>query len=156
MYSCGQVQTIDRTASSIIALDRKQRAVDLGLRPIIRPCLFILRSIKALFQLRQDFLDDAGMLNTGEPLVQASELVCETFVVNAETMENCGVDVANMRSLILDVVGPQIGLAPVESSFDAAAGHPDRKAAPVMVTPCTVRTDPEASKSKTSICFLGF
>lgn len=86
MYLCGQVQTIDRTASSIIALDRKQRAVDLGLRPIIRPCLFILRSIKALFQLRQDFLDDAGMLCAGQPLIEAAKLEGEALVVNAEAM----------------------------------------------------------------------
>ena len=55
-------------------------------------------------------------------------------MINAQTVQNCGVQIADMNGIVHNVVAVVIRLTVLNSSLDAAASHPDSEAATVMVT----------------------
>ena len=64
----------------------------------------------------------------------ALELEGELFVVDAELMQDRRVEVVDVNWIADDVVAEVVGLAVGDPRLDAAAGHPDREAARVMIT----------------------
>lgn len=53
--------------------------------------------------------DDLGRFDTGESLVEALGLETETFVIDAESVEDGGVKVADMDRIAGDVIAQFIG-----------------------------------------------
>src|SRR5438034_1069358 len=48
----------------------------------------------------------------------------ELFVVDAQQVQHCGVEVAHVNRVFNDVVGEIVGLAVNDAAFGAAASHP--------------------------------
>lgn len=69
-------------------------------------------------------MDDAAV-DIGEAEVAALEAVSELFVVDAELVEQGGVEIVYVNFVDLGVVAEFIGFAVGNAGFDAAAGHPD-------------------------------
>ncbi len=63
-------------------------------------------------------------MHIGEAVVAALELEGELFVVDAELVEDGGVEVVDADGILGDVVGVVVGLADGLSRLDAAAGEP--------------------------------
>ena len=80
-------------------------------------------------------LYDMGFLNPCEPDIQTPKLVRHLFVVDAQTMQERGVQVANVDRVLDDVVAEVVCGAVLHPAFDAAAREPNREAAPMMVAP---------------------
>ena len=72
-------------------------------------------------------------VDVGEAVASALEFVGEFFVVDAHLVEDGGMEVVDVDGVPGDVVGMVVGLAEAESRLDSPAGHPDCKAARVMV-----------------------
>src|SRR4051794_22774484 len=81
----------------------------------------------------EQFLDDAGRLDAGQALVEALVPHREALVVEAEQLEDGGVEVADVDGVLDDVVAEVVRLAVDRAALDAAAGHPHGEAARVMV-----------------------
>jgi len=84
-------------------------------------------------QLKQQFVDDACLLDAGESKVEALEAVGEALVIEAELSHHGGVQVAHVDGVLGDVVTEVVRLAVAHARLDAGAGHPDREAARVVV-----------------------
>jgi hypothetical protein len=54
-------------------------------------------------------------------------------VVDPHEVEDGGVDLVKVHGVLDDVVAEVVGFPKGEAAFDAAAGHPHREAARVMV-----------------------
>jgi hypothetical protein len=54
-------------------------------------------------------------------------------VIDAQTVQHSGVQVMNVHRVFYDVIAIIVGLSVSESRFDAAAGHPHRKAAGMVI-----------------------
>src|SRR5207249_2153427 len=81
---------------------------------------------------RQDFANDfAG--DVGEAEVAAVEAVGETGVVEAEEVQDGGVEVVDVDGVLDDAPAKVVGLADDLPTFDAAAGHPDAEGEWMMV-----------------------
>lgn len=74
-----------------------------------------------------------GGVDAGEFLVEALEGESELIVVQAQLVENGGVEVADADFVFDDIVGILVGLAMSDAAFDPAAGHPGGKALRVMI-----------------------
>ena len=72
----------------------------------------------------------------------------ETFVVDAQTVEHRGVEVADVHRVLGDVVGEVIGLAVGCSPFNAATCQPHAEAAAMVVTPAAERSLAVCSTAK--------
>src|SRR5579883_2990127 len=77
----------------------------------------------------QQFLQHALRLDAGQALIESLELEREAFVVDAQAVQNGGVQVVHVDRLVDHVVAEVVGLAVDLPSFDSAAGHPHGKAA---------------------------
>ena len=73
------------------------------------------------------------VLHTGEPLIQSAEFGSEPLVVDAQLVQDRGIEIADVDRILDDVVGVFIGHAVVVSALDATAGHPRGEASAVMV-----------------------
>ena len=98
-------------------------------------------ALRNRFALRQNFFDDPRRLHAGEPLLEALVFERQPIVVDAETVEQRGVEVADVDWVLHDVVGEVVGGAVHDTWFDAAAGHPHAEAARVMVAAIVVFRD---------------
>ena len=78
-------------------------------------------------------LDDARLLDAGQPLIEPLVAVGEALVVDAEQVQHRGVEVADVDRVLDDVVAEVVGLAVDRAALRAAAGHPHREAARVVV-----------------------
>jgi len=74
-----------------------------------------------------------GMLHAGEALVKALETVGEAFVVDAEAVEEGGIEVADVDGLVGDVVAKVVGFAVGGATFYTATGQPHAEAAAMVV-----------------------
>src|SRR5919108_6384854 len=90
---------------------------------------------KALMQpaSRQQFLHHAGLLDACQALIQSLIAHREPAVVEAQQMQDRGMEVADVHGVLDDVVGEIVGLAVDRSGPGAAAGHPHGEAARVMI-----------------------
>lgn len=78
-------------------------------------------------------MDDFGGVDAGEFLVEAEEGEGEAVVVDAELVEDGGVEVADGDFVFDDIVGVVVGFAVGHAAFDAAASHPGGEAFGVVV-----------------------
>src|SRR5688572_10103675 len=74
----------------------------------------------------------------GKPEVPALELECKPFVIDAEAVQNSGLQIMYVHRVRDDVVRVIIGLAKCHASLDAATREPDRKTAWVMISAVVV------------------
>ena len=78
------------------------------------------------------------MLHTGKSLIETQVFVGEAFVVDAQSPEDCSVEVVDVHGIFDDVVGEIICLAIFKSRFESTARHPHGKATSMMVAPMVV------------------
>ncbi len=77
-------------------------------------------------------------MHVGQPEVAALELERELRVVDAQAVQDRGVQVVDVDRVFRDVVAEVVGLAVGDAGLDAAAGQPDREAARMMVAAVVV------------------
>ena len=65
-------------------------------------------------------------VDVGQPVVAALEVVGQPFVVDAQEVEDRGLEVVDVDGVLGDVVAEVVGLAVGDAGLDAAAGEPDR------------------------------
>src|SRR6185503_275283 len=102
-----------------------------GPRGCAAPALHPLRRLV----VGQDFPHHPRRLDAGEPLVEALEAVAEPLVIEAKQVEERRLEVADVHRILDDVVGEIVRLTVGHAAPDAAAGHPQREAARVVVSP---------------------
>ena len=68
----------------------------------------------------------------------ALELEGQAFVVDAQAVEDRGVEVVDVDGVLDDVVAEVVGLAVDDAGLDAAAGQPDGEAAAVVIAAVVV------------------
>ena len=81
---------------------------------------------------RQDRLDDRSV-DVGQTVVAALELVSQAGVVDAQAVENGGVQVVNVHRVLDNVVTEFVGVAVSDARLDPAAGEPDRETPRMVV-----------------------
>src|SRR6266545_5646780 len=91
-------------------------------------------------ELCEDALDRFAV-NIGEAEVATLETIDEFLVIDTQTAQDRGIEVVDVHGIFHDVVTELIGVAVADAGLDAAAGHPDRIAAPVMVAAVVVFFD---------------
>lgn len=72
-------------------------------------------------------------VNVGQAKIAALEAVRQSFVVDAQAMQNGGIEIVDVHGIFDDVVAEIVGFAVNDTRFNTAAGHPNREAARVMV-----------------------
>ena len=72
-------------------------------------------------------------MDVGEAEVASLEPVGQLGVIDAQAMEQGGVEIVNVHRVVDDVVAVVVGLAVDVSALDATAGQPDREAASMVV-----------------------
>ena len=93
----------------------------------------LLESSALAGKVRQDLADDASGLYAGQLGREALEVVGEPLVVDAEQVQECGLEVSDVYPVINNVVGELVGFAIDDPALDAAARHPEAETARVMV-----------------------
>ena len=74
-------------------------------------------------------------MHIGEAEVAAIVTVGELFMVEAQLMENCGVQIVHVHFALHGVVAILVGVAVGETGLEAAAGEAHGKTIGVMVSP---------------------
>lgn len=85
-------------------------------------------------RLGEQRLDDVAV-DVGEAEMAALEFIGETEVIDAEAMENGGVEVVDIHGVTGDVVAEVVGFTVGEAGFDAAAGEPEGEATGMVIAP---------------------
>ena len=83
--------------------------------------------------LGDDPFDDFAGFHAGEALVEALVLKGEALVVDAELVEEGGVEIVDVDGVFDDIITHLVGFAVGEAFFDAAAGGPEAEAARVVI-----------------------
>ena len=81
---------------------------------------------------RQQFANDVSV-GVGQSMIAPLKAEREALVVDAQEVQHRGVQVVNGRWLVDHVVRKVVCFSSAHAWPDAASGHPDRKAARVMV-----------------------
>ena len=84
--------------------------------------------------LRQNVFNDVTV-DVGQAEFAALIFVGKAFVIETQAMENGGLEVVDVDFVIGDAETEVVGLAINEAMFDAAAGHPHRVGAGMMIAP---------------------
>ena len=84
---------------------------------------------------------DHFAVDVGEAIVATLEAVGQVLVVEAEAVQDGGVEVVDVDRILGDVVAVVIGLAVADAGLDAAAGHPDGVVAAMMIAAVIVLLD---------------
>ena len=71
----------------------------------------------------------------GQPEIAACVAIRQTFVVEAQQVQDRGVQVVNVDLVLRSVVAVVVGRAVAEAAFHAAAGQPHREAFLIVVAP---------------------
>lgn len=83
--------------------------------------------------LREDVFDGVVFFDAGETEVEAVDAVGEVFVVEAEGVEDGGLDVVDVDGIFDGVEAEFIGLSVGDAGFDPAAGEPHGEGLGVVV-----------------------
>jgi hypothetical protein len=75
-------------------------------------------------RLRQNLLHDAAM-HIRQAELAALEAIGEAFVIDAEAMENRGLEVVDVHGILQGIETEIIGATESHTGLDAASGHPD-------------------------------
>ena len=86
----------------------------------------------------QNSLDRRVLLDAGEPHVQALEFEGQAAMIDAQAVQDRGVEVVNVDGVLDDVVTEVVGLAVDDAGLDAPAGEPDGEALGMMVAAVVV------------------
>src|SRR5438477_12941179 len=100
----------------------------------------IERSRPNLIKSDEDAFDDFAM-NVSEAKVATLKTVGEFFVIDAEAMQDCGIQVMDGHGILDDVVTKVVGLPVADARPDTAAGQPDRVTAAMMIAAVIVLFD---------------
>ena len=73
------------------------------------------------------------IFDAGESHIQSLHLKRQSPVVDAKAVQDRRVQIVDMHGVFDDVVAEFVGFAVDDAGLDAAAGHPDREAARVVV-----------------------
>src|SRR5262249_17979933 len=76
-----------------------------------------------------------------QPEIASLEAVRQARVLDAEAVEDGRVQVVDVHRVARDVVAVIVGLAELEAGANAAAGHPEREAAAVMIAAVVGRSE---------------
>ena len=90
--------------------------------------------------LRQDLVDDASE-NIGQAVTPPLMFVDQPLVIDAQQVQKRGLQVVHVDAVADNVVTVGIGLAMDGARLDAAAGHPQRETARVVVSAETRRRE---------------
>src|SRR5215467_6268316 len=91
-----------------------------------------ISTIRCFTPLSEDLLRHyAG--DVGQPEVAATEAVGQLLVIEAEQVENRGVEIVNVHPVLHRVIADIIGRSVNEARLDAAPGHPDRVAVRIVI-----------------------
>src|SRR5580658_23057 len=82
---------------------------------------------------RQDLSHHPRRFHAGQLLFQALKRIVEFVVVEAKQIKHSRMQVADFDWILHDLVSHLVGLAMSDSGLDAAAGHPNRERAWVVV-----------------------
>ena len=74
-----------------------------------------------------------GLFDPGKALVEALELEGKPSMVDAEAVEDGGVEIVDMDRILGDVVAEVVGFAVGDSALDTATGHPHAEVSGVVV-----------------------
>ena len=74
-------------------------------------------------------------MDIGQSKMPALIFVCQSLVIHTEQMQESRLKIMNVNRVLHYVVTVWIRLAKGESWLNTSAGHPDRKAAGVVVAP---------------------
>src|SRR5262249_53123550 len=108
-----------------------------GLSPPDGPPSAVCRRRFAVRALSQEILDDVAV-NVGQAEVAALVAEGEPCVVDAQALQDRGVEMMDVDGGLDDVVAEVVGGAVALATVDAAAGQPHREAAAVVVAPVVV------------------
>src|SRR5215469_16085822 len=92
-------------------------------------------AVKLLRASTDDLLDHSGRVFIGDALIAPFPLEYQVAVVQAEQVQNCGVKVVHAYVVFRGTETDLIGGAVYGAAFDAAAGHPHRKARRPVIAP---------------------
>ena len=81
----------------------------------------------------QDCLHWTMLFNARQAHVETLDFVSKPSMIDAEAVEDGCVQVVNVDGVFDDVVAEFVGFAVDDAGLDAAASHPDREAARVVV-----------------------
>ncbi len=81
----------------------------------------------------EEIADDVGLFDAGEALVEALVLEDEAAVIDAEAVEEGGVEVVHVHRVFHDVVAEVVGLAIDGSGADTTAGEPHGEVPGMMI-----------------------
>src|SRR5438132_12353941 len=68
-----------------------------------------------------------------QPKIPSLETVSQPRMIDAQQVQESGIEVVDFDRVFGDLVGEVVGLAVSDAAFDAAAGQPGAEAARVMV-----------------------
>ena len=86
-----------------------------------------------------DLLDHAGViLYPGQSLVEATEGKRQPLVINTKAVQDGGVKITDLDWVADNVVAEIIGRPVLHSTLDATPGHPDGKAATMVIAPVVI------------------
>src|ERR1700747_2159762 len=71
--------------------------------------------------------------NISQAEIASLEFVRQAQMINAEAMQDGGLQVVDMDGIFENVIGVVVSLADAQAFLDPAAGHPNGEAAGVMV-----------------------
>ena len=83
--------------------------------------------------LGQEFLHHSRRVDTSQTCVKTLMPISETLMIDAELIEQCRLEIADMDRVAHDVIGELIGLAVHEPAFEAATGDPQGVATGVVM-----------------------
>ena len=83
--------------------------------------------------LGQDRLDDLAV-DVGEPVVAALVTICQLLVIDAQLMQDGGLQVVDMDGILGDIDAVIVGLAVAHAATDPSASHPVAEAVGMVVS----------------------
>src|SRR5881296_1131120 len=79
--------------------------------------------------------------DVSETVIAAFETIGQLGVINAQTVEQGGVEIVHMHWIFDDVVAEVVGFSQRETLLNSAASHPNAEAARVMIAAKAVFLD---------------
>ena len=72
-------------------------------------------------------------MNVGQAIIPTLEAVGQSFMIDAQAVQNRGMKIMHMHRIFRDVIARVIGLPVAYPRFHTATGHPEGKTTRVMV-----------------------
>src|SRR5437764_14980905 len=82
---------------------------------------------------RQNILHHIALFHTGQPLIKSLEFVSQSPMIDAQTVQNRRIDLADMHRIFHHVIAEIIRLTIDHASLNSAARHPHRETSRMMI-----------------------